>query len=225
MFLLNTDIDYSWFSLPFDVWYLIDLQLFRDPVSRSRLRQVCHATARLDPLCIPKTPHDKTVIAHDEHCVDNDDGMFMWQTERHTFAPDARVRTWVSYHGVCAHCLKRDKLDNMRAMRRTGLDWKYMHDDFKPIPTLFYRCWECHLMTDYQRRLTLREWSLGALIVRLKWTEFEPELRKNGLAHCVQSYEDAVCSQQPTPKGYKIAVGFSKIDLGPLYVSIDRGEF
>lgn len=217
MFLLNTDIDYSWFSLPFDVWYLIDLQLFCDPVSRSRLRQVCHATARLDPLCIPKTPHDKTVIAHDAHYAENDHGMFMWQTERHTFAPDARVRTWVSYHGVCAHCLKRDKLDNMRSVHTTR---RYID-----APSLFYRCWECHLMTDYQRRLTLREWSSGALIVRLKWTEFEPELRKDGLAHSVQSYEDAVCSQQPTPKGYKIAVGFSKIDLGPLYVSIDRGEF
>lgn len=222
MFLLNTDINYSWFSLPFDVWYLIDLQLFCDPVSRSRLRQVCHATARLDPLCIPKTPHDKTVIARDAHYAENDHGMFMWQTERHTFAPDARIRRWISFHGVCAHCLKRDTLDNMRCQPSRTLENLEKHSFRR---SFFYRCWECYLMSEYQRRLTIHDWSRGALIVRLEWAEFEPELRKDRLAHSVQSYEDAVCSQQPTPKGYKIAVGFSDFDLGPLYVSIDAGEF
>lgn len=68
-------------------------------------------------------------------------------------------------------------------------------------------------MTDYQNRLPLHEWWRGSLIVRLKWAEFEPELRKDGLAHSVQSYEDAICSQKPTPKGYEIAVGFSNYEL------------
>lgn len=67
-------------------------------------------------------------------------------------------------------------------------------------------------MTDYQQRLTAREWEEGALVIRLKWTEFKPELREDGFAHSVESYEHAICSQQPTPRGYEIAVGFGPFD-------------
>ncbi len=121
---------------------------------------------------------------------------------RTEFICGSGYRVTLTHTGVCAHCLTHDRVDNLRACYR------------KTHPNrLFWRCWACNLMRDYQERVTKHAYDDGALIVRLKWTEREPELAKDGLAHSVQSYENAICSQQPTPRGYEIKVGFSDDEL------------
>jgi len=169
----------SSFELPFDVWYLIDKVLYCEPKARAALRQVCRLTRPLEPLVIPRPPNYRAVDP---------------LGYRHRVS--VAWSHWLSFYAVCSHCLYRDKIDNMRPeVSKYG---------FGPM---FYRCWACLCLGPEGAGLTKTEWKCGELIVWLERTELEPELTKDGLAHSVKSYEDAICSEKPAPRGYKIRVG------------------
>jgi len=171
----------SSFELPFDVWYLIDKVLYCEPKARAALRQVCRLTRPLEPLVIPRPPNYRALDP---------------LGYRHRVS--VAWSHWLSFYAVCAHCLYRDKIDNMRPII---ISFNFTHT------RLFYRCWSCIALGQELSGLTEKEWGAGKLIVWLERTELEPQLTKDGLAHSVQSYEDAICSEKPIPRGYRIRVG------------------
>jgi hypothetical protein len=74
---------------------------------------------------------------------------------------------------------------------------------------MFWRCRSC--IEGQGFHLTSRQYQDGTLVIGLEWTEGKAELTKDGFTHSVESYENAICSQQPTPKGYKIVMGHEAI--------------